>query len=164
MKLWSSFIIPCFAMEATYKLWWYISGGSTIPHYGNIYISDTIACTLELCSWLYRTSMFFLVCILYRLICYLQILRMEDFAKVFQKETDVGSILQEHLSFRRCLRIISHRFRVFILLTLLLVTASQFISLLMVTRTGADTNIFKAGDLSVSYPFLFPILPYGSDA
>ncbi|KAK4802065.1 hypothetical protein SAY86_000268 [Trapa natans] len=149
LMLWSFFILPCFLLETAYKLWWYITGGTTIPHFGNIYVSDTIACALELASWLYRASIYFLVCVLYRLICYLQILRIQDFAQAFLKETEVGSILEEHLRVRRYLRIISHRFRLFVLLSLILVTASLFVSLLLITRTGAHANILKAGDLSL---------------
>lgn len=149
VKLWTWFVLPCFAVETAYKLWWFIDGSTNIPYYGNLYVSDTILCALELLSWLYRTSIFILVCVLYRLICYLHILRLEDFAHVFEKETEVVSILKEHLRFRRTLRIISHRFRSFLLLCLILVTASQFIFVLLLTRSGANANIFKAGELSL---------------
>ena len=149
MKILSLFVLPCFAAEATYKIWWYSSGRSRIPFLGNVYVSDVIACTLELCSWLYRTSVFFLVCVLFRLICHLQILRLQDFARVFQAESDVESVLREHLRIRRHLRIISHRNRVFILFALMFVTASQFASLLSTTRSRADVNMFTAGELAV---------------
>ncbi|RVW29998.1 hypothetical protein CK203_089825 [Vitis vinifera] len=149
MKILSLFVLPCFAAEATYKIWWYSSGRSRIPFLGNVYVSDVIACTLELCSWLYRTSVFFLVCVLFRLICHLQILRLQDFARVFQAESDVESVLREHLRIRRHLRIISHRNRVFILFALMFVTASQFASLLSTTRSRADVNMFTAGELAL---------------
>ena len=149
MKLILRWGLPCFIAECGYKIWWYVSGASQIPHYGNIYVSSIILCTLDLCSWLYRTSIFFLVCVLFRLICYLQILRLDEFARVFQRETEVGSILLEYLRMRRNLRIISHRFRGFILASLLLVTASQLIFLLMVTKPHADVDILKAGELAV---------------
>lgn len=149
MKLILLWGLPCFIAECAYRIWWYVSGASQIPYYGEIYVSSIILCTLELCSWMYRTSIFFLVCVLFRLICYLQILRLEDFAPVFQRETEVGSILLEHLRLRRNLRIISHRFRGFILSSLLLVTASQLIFLLMVTKPHADVDILKAGELAV---------------
>lgn len=159
MKLIIFWGLPCFLAECAYKIWWYISGVSEteIPYYGNIYVSSSILCILELFSWLYRTSIFFLVCVFFRLICYLQILRLEDFAQVFQKETDVGSILVEHLRLRRNLRIISHRFRAFILASLLLVTASQLIFLLMTLKSGAKVDILKAGELTVHLPFLLII-------
>lgn len=149
MRLLYVTVLLFFAVESAYKIWWYISGGIQIPHYGNIYLSDTIACTLEICSWLYRTAIFFLVCVLYQLICFLQILRLEDFARVFQKETEVGLILIDHLSIRRNLRTLSHRFRTFILLSLVMATASQLAALLMAIRTGSQVNIFKAGELAV---------------
>lgn len=149
MKLIMRWGLPCFIAECAYKIWWYVSGASQIPHYGSIYVSSIILCTLDLCSWLYRTSIFFLVCVLFRLICYLQILRLDEFARVFQRETEVGSILLEHLRMRRNLRIISHRFRGFILASLLLVTASQLIFLLMVTKPHADVDILKAGELAL---------------
>ncbi|XP_027338898.1 uncharacterized protein LOC113852738 [Abrus precatorius] len=149
MKLILRWGLPCFIVECAYKIWWYISGSPQIPYYGEIYVSSIILCTLELCSWLYRTSIFFLVCVLFRLICYLQIFRLDDFAQVFQRQTEVGSILLEHLRIRRNLRIISHRFRCFILGSLILVTASQLIFLLMVTKPRADVDVLKAGELGL---------------
>lgn len=149
LKILSVFVIPCFLAEAGYKIWWYASGGSQIPFLGNVYVSDTVACLMELCSWLYRTTVIFLVCVLFRLICHLQILRLQDFATVFQVDSDVSSVLSEHLRIRRHLRIISHRFRSFILWSLILVTGSQFASLLISTKSSTDLNIFKAGELAV---------------
>lgn len=150
LKILSIFVIPCFTAESAYKIWWYSSGATAIPFLGNVIISDTFACILELCSWLYRTVVFFLVCVLFRLICYLQILRLQDFAKVFQVDSDVESVLREHLRIRRHLKIISHRYRVFILLALILVTVSQLASLLNTTRRSAEISIFKSGELAVS--------------
>lgn len=149
MKLLCIFVLPCFGFECAYKIWWYITGASEIPYFYNMYASNIIACILQLCSWLYRISIYILACILYQLICYLHLVKMEDFAQFFQKEAEVVSILQEHLRIRRNLRIISHRYRAFILLSLILVTASQFVSLLTITRSSAHNNIFEAGELAL---------------
>lgn len=149
-------MLPCVLAEAAYKIWWYASGASQIPFLGNVIVSDTVACVMEICSWLYRATVIFLVCVLFRLICHLQILRLQDFANVFQDDSDVGSVLSEHLRIRRHLRIISHRFRAFILWSLILVTGSQFASLLISTKANADLNIFKAGELAVSPPNYLP--------
>ena len=150
LKILSIFVIPCFTAECAYKIWWYTSGATAIPFLVNVLVSDTLACTLELFSWLYRTVVFFLVCILFRLICYLQILRLQDFAQVFQVDSDVESVLREHLRIRRHLKIISHRYRAFILFARIFVTFSQLASLLSTTRRNADLNIFKSGELAVS--------------
>ncbi|CAA0832425.1 Protein of unknown function (DUF3537 [Striga hermonthica] len=149
LKILFVFVLPCFAAESAYKIWWYSSGGTRIPFLGNVIVSNTVACVLELCSWFYRTMVFFLVCILFRLICYLQILRMQDFALVFQVHSDVQSVLREHLRIRRHLKIISHRYRVFILWALVFITASQFASLLMTLRPNAHVNIYHCGELAV---------------
>lgn len=158
MTIFFIFVLLCFTTEALYKIWWYATGASQLPYYGNRYISDTILCLLELCSWLYRTSIFFLVCVLFRLACHLQMLRVEDFAQVFRDHTEVDLILIEHLRIRRSFRIISHRFRGFVLLSLLLVTANQLTALLMTTKSTSSVNIFKAGELAVTllYPHSHP--------
>ncbi|XP_071689730.1 uncharacterized protein [Rutidosis leptorrhynchoides] len=149
MKLLSAFIVPCFLVDSVYKIWWFSSGANQIPYIYNIYLSHTFACVLLLSSWLYRASLFFLVCVLFKLTCSLQILRLEDFAKVFEKQADVGAILKEHLAISRTLRIIGNRFRAFILSTLILVTASQFASLLVITKTGSLVNISTTGELAI---------------
>ncbi|PSS06113.1 Protein of unknown function DUF3537 protein [Actinidia chinensis var. chinensis] len=149
LKILFIFVLPCFAAESAYKIWWYASGASGIPFLGNVYVSDTVACIMELCSWLYRTVVFFLVCVLFRLICHLQILRLQDFAQVFQVESDVESVLREHLRIRRHLRIISHRYRTFILWALIFITASLLVSLVITTRPTAEVNIYKAGELAL---------------
>ncbi|XP_049413607.1 uncharacterized protein LOC125876463 [Solanum stenotomum] len=149
LKILFIFVLPCFAAESIYKIWWYSSGGTQIPFLGNVIVSDIVACLLELSSWLYRTTVFFLVCVLFRLICYLQILRLRDFAQIFHIDSDVETVLREHLRIRRHLRIISHRYRRFILLALVFVTASQFASLLMTTRSTADLHIYKSGELAL---------------
>lgn len=149
LKILSFFVLPCFVADSAYKIWWYASGASQIPFLGNVYLSDTIACIMELCSWLYRTTVIFLVCVLFRLICHLQILRLHDFAQVFQIESDVGSVLSEHLRIRRHLRIISHRYRAFIVCSLILITGSQFASLLITTKSSSIVDIYRAGELAV---------------
>ncbi|XP_062013572.1 uncharacterized protein LOC133729963 [Rosa rugosa] len=149
MKLLCLIVFPCFAAECVYKIWWYVSGATELPYYGNMYLSDTILCMLELCSWLYRTTIFFLVCVLFRLICHLQIQRLEIYAQVFQKETEVETIMMEHNKIRRTFRIISHRFRAFILVSLIMVTASQLAFLVMITRSSAHVNIYNAGELAL---------------
>ncbi|KAK1422566.1 hypothetical protein QVD17_17849 [Tagetes erecta] len=149
IKFFCAFVIPCFIVNATYKIWWFISGAHQIPYITTAYLSHTIACILLLASWLYRTSLFFLLCMLFKLTCSMQIFRLEDFAKVFENQGDVGLILMEHLAIRRTLRIISHRFRRFLLSTLILVTASQFASLLVTTQNGSLVNISTAGELAL---------------
>ncbi|KAB2049074.1 hypothetical protein ES319_A13G152400v1 [Gossypium barbadense] len=149
LKIVAVFVLPCFIAETAYKVWWYASGASQIPFLGIVWLSDTVACITELFSWLYRTTVFFLVCVLFHLICNLQVLRLRDFAQVFQIDSDVGSVLSEHLWIRRHLRIISHRYRAFIICCLILITGSQFTSLLITTKATSALNFYKAGELAL---------------
>ncbi|KAG1327074.1 hypothetical protein COCNU_01G010080 [Cocos nucifera] len=157
-RLLAFFLMPSFAGDVAYKVWWHATGAGRLPDYLLLlfggrcaaWVSEAVACGLELASWIYRMAIFFLVCVLFRLICYLQILRLQDFAAVFQEESDVATLLREHLRIRKQLRIISHRYRAFILSSLILVSASNFASLLLTTgHHHADTNIANAGELAL---------------
>ncbi|XP_031124752.1 uncharacterized protein LOC116027329 [Ipomoea triloba] len=149
VKILAAFVLPIFVADCAYKIWWFASGGTQIPYFYNHYLSNAIVCILLLCSWLYRTTISFFVCVLFRLICYLQILRLEDYSRVFEKESDVSAILIEHLRIRRTLRVISHRFRLFIMMALILVTISQFMSLLVTMESSTNTNLSTAGELAL---------------
>ncbi|PIA36901.1 hypothetical protein AQUCO_03200098v1 [Aquilegia coerulea] len=149
LKILAVFVLPCFAVDGAYKIWWYSSGAAKIPIFGNVYVGNAIACIFELLSWLYRTSIFFLVCVVYRLVCYLQILRLQDFAHVFQEEPDVGKVLNDHFRIRRHLQVISHRYRAFILCSLVFITFSQLSTLLNTTRPHAKVNVYLAGELAL---------------
>lgn len=149
----SIFVLPCFAGEAAYKLAWYLSGEERVPHVllfmGSDVLAESVFVFLELTSWIYRTAIFFLVCVLFRLMCYLQILRLQDFAAAFSDDADVAGVLRAHLRIRRDLRIISHRYRIFNVYCVVIVTVSQFATLLVTTRPSAVFNFFNAGEIAL---------------
>ncbi|CAN8274228.1 unnamed protein product [Cochlearia groenlandica] len=150
MKRLLIFVIPSLTLESIYRIWWYISGSDQIPYILNPVLSHVISCTLQLSSWLYRNAIFITVCILYQITCHLQTLRLDDFARCFAAEiTDVGSALYEHQRIRRNLRIVSHRFRRFLLLSLVFLTATQFTALLATTRASAAVNVFEVSELAL---------------
>ncbi|THU73860.1 hypothetical protein C4D60_Mb04t27300 [Musa balbisiana] len=149
-RLLALFVTPCFVAEVAYKSWWYAFSADRIPFLGNPVATGCVACALELASWIYRTASFFVVCVMFRSICHLQILRLQEFAAVFQEESEVMVVLKEHLRVRRQLRVISHRFRGFILLGLIMVTASQFAAVLVTTRPHSDDSLFNTGELADS--------------
>ncbi|XP_008805602.1 uncharacterized protein LOC103718515 [Phoenix dactylifera] len=156
-RLLALFLMPSFAGDVAYKVWWHATGAGRLPEYllffgwrGAAWVSEAAACGLELASWVYRMAIFFLICVLFRLICYLQILRLQDFAAIFREESDVATVLREHLRIRKQLRIISHRYRAFILSCLVLVSAGNFASLLLTTgHHHTEVNIANAGELAL---------------
>ena len=75
---------------------------------------------------------------------------MVGFAREFGRFADVATVLQHHRRIREQLRKISHRYRKFIVCSLILVSASQFAALLSTTRPHAVVNLATAGELAVS--------------
>ncbi|WOL19102.1 hypothetical protein Cni_G27899 [Canna indica] len=148
-RLLALFIAPCFAAEVAYKIWWYALSANKIAFLGNPVAAGCAACALELASWIYRVASFFVVGAMFRSICRLHILRLQDFAAMFEEESEVMVVLKEHLRLRRQLKVISHRFRGFILLGIIMVTASQFAAVLVTTRPHSDDKLFNTGELAL---------------
>jgi Protein of unknown function (DUF3537) len=76
---------------------------------------------------------------------------VQDFVEVFGEQTVVEGVLKEHLDIRKQLKIISHRFRGFIVACLLIVTASQFTSVLLTTRKDSADDLLNTGELAVIF-------------
>lgn len=111
-----------------------------------------------LASWVYRTGVFLLVCMLFRVTCELQILRLEGFRKLMEgsgAESDPGVIFEEHTRIKKQLLATSHRYRIFIIGCLVTITASQFGALLLVLASKSEKNFFNSGDLVVSTDFIY---------
>lgn len=153
-RLLSWFLLPCFLVELGDKVWWYTQATVNVPLIRQRYLANAVVCTAEIVSWLYRTAVFFLVCVLFRLTCHLQILRLEDFIKGFRIDQgssplQIESVLKDHQRIKHQLRVISHRFRVFIITELITITFSQFVTLFITTEANSQINLFKAGDLAL---------------
>ena len=74
----------------------------------------------------------------------------QDFVAVFDEQNVVELMLKEHLDIKKQLKIISHRFTGFIVACALIVTASQFSSVLLTTRKDSADSLFNTGELDVS--------------
>jgi hypothetical protein len=153
-RLLASLVAPCFAAEAAYKAWWYATSADRVPFFANDVLSDVLAYSLEMASWMYRSAIYLLTCVLFRLICHLQGLRLEDFAGSLLVEVEEGRmgverVLREHLDIRKQLKVISHRFRRFIVAALLIATASQFASVLLTTRRDSIDDVLHTGELAL---------------
>lgn len=143
-------LFPSFCIELVHKSLWYSSATVSIPFIHGRLLSNWVIFVAVLFSWLYRAGLFLLGCVLFRLTCHLQILRFEGFRKFLEEySSDVSIILKEHMRIRHQLLVTSHRFRIFILASLLTITVSQFAFLLMTLSSGSVIDFFNAGDLVV---------------
>ncbi|KAK1565464.1 hypothetical protein Q3G72_027338 [Acer saccharum] len=102
-----------------------------------------------LVSWTYSTVIYLTGSALYHLVCNLQVIHFENYGKLLERDLDVAVYIEEHIRLTRHLSKISHRFRIFLILQLLFVTATQFVSLLETTGNRGIINFANGGDFAV---------------
>ncbi|KAJ6828871.1 uncharacterized protein M6B38_361660 [Iris pallida] len=139
-------LLPAFSVELPHKVIFFATVPLRVPHMWMLAMAATLA------SWVYRTGVFLLVCVFFRLTCELQILRFEGFFKMFEGEGSEGHgclIFKEHLRIKRLLLVISHRYRIFIIGCLVTITISQLGALMLVLASKFEKDFCNSGDIVV---------------
>lgn len=103
-----------------------------------------------LVSWMYSNIIFLSGSCLFNLVCNLQVIHFDNYGKLLEMDLEVSAYIEEHIRLTHYLSKISHRFRVYLLLELLVVTASQFVALLDTTGNSRIINLINGGDFVVS--------------
>ncbi|KAF8392765.1 hypothetical protein HHK36_021002 [Tetracentron sinense] len=143
-------LLPSFFVELAHKIIFFSTVTVSIPYVSKGVPSNSIVFIALLASWVYRTGVFLLVCVLFRLTCELQILRFEGFRRLLEGcGSDAGVIFQEHVRIRKQLLVTSHRYRFFIIVCLITITVSQLGGLMLVLSSKSEKNFFNSGDLVV---------------
>ncbi|XP_028053700.1 uncharacterized protein LOC114258047 isoform X2 [Camellia sinensis] len=137
-------ILPCFILKTAREIARILYG----PH-ESWWLSVAILLALII-SWIYVTTIYLFACILFHLVCNLQIIHFDDYGKCLEKESDVMVLIEEHIRLRHHLSKISHRFRIYLLLVFLVVTASQFVTLFQSTGYSGPITFTNGGDFAVS--------------
>ncbi|XP_028772209.1 uncharacterized protein LOC114729374 isoform X1 [Neltuma alba] len=101
-------------------------------------------------SWTYVSTISLLASILFHLICNLQVIHFDDYAKLIQRDANVLIFMEEHIRLRYHLSKISHRFRIYLLLGFFVVTVSQIVTLIQVTAFSGLITFANGGDFAVS--------------
>ncbi|KAL3511415.1 hypothetical protein ACH5RR_030816 [Cinchona calisaya] len=137
-------VLPCFILKAArevirmlyvhHETWW-----QTVVILLAFVLSST-----------YVTVMFLSSCILFHLVCNLQIIHFDDYGKLLERQSDVLVLMQEHIRLRHYLSKISHRFRIYLILVFLIVTVSQFVTLFQTTGYTGMISFINGGDFAVS--------------
>ncbi|TVU43543.1 hypothetical protein EJB05_10022, partial [Eragrostis curvula] len=137
-------IVPCFVVKITRELF----------RFSHIFQESAWrACAVlfaSIMSWMYLTTIILSSCMLFNLVCNLQVIHFDDYGKLLEQDADPLVYLKEHLQLRHNLSKISHRFRMFLLLLFLSVTASQFAILFKTTAYTGPINFTNGGDIAVS--------------
>ncbi|KAI5385216.1 uncharacterized protein LOC127107246 [Lathyrus oleraceus] len=144
LRLFILWVFPCFLLKTARE----ISRISYIQH-GSWGFSIMIFIAL-IVSWTYVSAISLSACILFHLVCNLQVVHFDDYGKLLERESDVLVFLEEHMRLRYHLSKISHRFRIYLLLEFLVVTVSQVLTLLQVTGYRDRITIVNGGDFAVS--------------
>ncbi|XP_047338987.1 uncharacterized protein LOC124942510 [Impatiens glandulifera] len=151
-RLLSWLLLPSFIVEFAHKVVFFSTVTICTPGVPPNAVENTLAFVLALASWLYRTVLFLLVCVLFRLTCELQILRFEGFYKLMDVGHDgsrADEIFEEHLRIKKQLSVTSHRYRFFIIACMVTITISQFVALFLVLTSKSSKTFLNSGDLVV---------------
>lgn len=144
-------LFPSFFVELAHKIIFFSAVKISLPCISSDAPLKSIIFVLVLASWVYRTGVFLLVCVLFRLTCELQILRFVGLHKLFEGcESDAGIIFREHVRIKKQLSCTSHRYRFFIIACLVTITISQLGALLLALAVKTEKSFFNSGDLVVS--------------
>ncbi|KAJ4783511.1 hypothetical protein LUZ62_034757 [Rhynchospora pubera] len=153
-------LLPSFSLELAHKIVLFSSVHVRMPfftdalHNINYDVSwRAVVFLLVLASWIYRTTVFLLVCVLFRLTCELQILRFEglyEMFKVDRSEVEWAEVIfKEHGRIKMQLLETSHRYRAFLIACMVAITVSQLGTLILVLSSKAPKDFCNTGDLLV---------------
>ncbi|KAF2314179.1 hypothetical protein GH714_023899 [Hevea brasiliensis] len=101
-------------------------------------------------SWTYSIIIFLSGCALFNLLCNVQVIHFENYGKLLERDMDVSVYIEEHIRLTRYLSKISHRFRIFFILEILVVTASQVVALFQTTGNKDIITLTNGGDFVIS--------------
>ena len=101
-------------------------------------------------SWACVNFIYLSSCLVFHLVCNLQIIHFDDYGRLLETETDVLVFIEEHARLRHDLSKISHRFRIYLLLLFTVVTSSQFGMLFQITEFSDKVTFIHGGDIAVS--------------
>ncbi|KAL6175015.1 hypothetical protein ACLB2K_051658 [Fragaria x ananassa] len=137
-------LLPCFLLKTARE----ITRVASVPQ-DSLWKSVAVLLAF-LVSWMYSNVIFLSGSCLFNLVCNLQVIHFDNYGKLLEMDIDVSAYIEEHIRLSHYLSKISHRFRIYLLLQLLLVTASQFVVLLETTENSKLINLTNGGDFVVS--------------
>ncbi|XP_048493540.1 uncharacterized protein LOC104893506 isoform X2 [Beta vulgaris subsp. vulgaris] len=137
-------VLPCLILKMTREIVRiiYVSNDSLVQSIMVVFIL--------LVSWTYTATIYLSGSTLFSLVCNLQVVHFENYKKLLERNLDVLVYIEEHSRLTYNLSKISHRFRIFLILEFLIVTASQIVTLLETTGTNRTINFINAADFAIS--------------
>lgn len=137
-------LLPCCILKAIHELmrmiyvqnqsWWLAS----------------LNATALVISWTYLSAISLAACILFHLACNFQVIHFNDYANLLEKESSIMALMDEHMRLRDYLSKISHRFRIYLILVFLFVTASLCMTLVQITGVNGRVTFLNGGNFAVT--------------
>ncbi|KAJ9549521.1 hypothetical protein OSB04_022064 [Centaurea solstitialis] len=137
-------VLPCLILKIAREII-----NVTYVRHDSLWKSSTVPIALTL-SWAYVNTIYLSSCLVFHLVCILQIIHFDDYGKLLETETDVLVFIEEHARLRHDLSKISHRFRIYLILVFTVVTSSQFAMLFQITEFSDKVTFISGGDFAVS--------------
>lgn len=144
--MWS---LPCFILKTVREVIRIL-----YVHHESWWLSTAI-CLALIVSWTYLSMISLSASLLFHLVCNLQVIHFEDYAKLMERESDILVMIEEHRRLCYHLTKISHRFRIYLILEFVVVTASLFVTLFQTTGYSGKITYINGGDFAVSSCFFF---------
>ncbi|XP_057958901.1 uncharacterized protein LOC131151639 [Malania oleifera] len=138
-------LLPSFVVQVVHKV--AVFSAVTV----NFFPGKWVVFGLVLGSWVYRTGVFLLVCVVFRLRCEAELQRLEGLGRKLREgaAVAVAEVFEEHKRIREELGETSHGYRFFIIGCLVTMTVSQLGALLLVLASKSHKNFFNSGDLVI---------------
>ncbi|XP_031476530.1 uncharacterized protein LOC116248075 isoform X1 [Nymphaea colorata] len=137
-------MLPCLFVKIISGIAWIVYNHK-VPWWEDIAI---LFCLIA--PWVYLATIYLCACLLFNLVCNSLVIDFEEYGRLLESNSHVLNFLKEHMRLRHHLSKISHRFRMFLLVILFSVTASQFITLLQTTSYSGTINFVNAVDFVVA--------------
>ncbi|KAJ8431178.1 hypothetical protein Cgig2_008745 [Carnegiea gigantea] len=136
-------VLPCFVLKTAKEF-------VKVIYVGNdSWLESLLNMFILLVSWAYSAIIYLSGSSLFSLVCNLQVIHFENYRTLLERDLDVLVYIQEHIRLTFHLSKISHRFRIFLILEFLIVTASQFVALLETTGSNPNFNFINGADFAV---------------
>lgn len=145
----AAWLIPCFLLKTAHEV------VHTVYVHNDSWWLSVATFFASLVSWAYSTIIYLSGCALFNLACNLQVIHFEKYGKLLERDLDVSVYIEEHTRLNHHLSKISHRFRIYLLLELLFVTASLFVCLIETTGNRGIINFSNGGNFAVSAENMF---------
>ncbi|KAL2900703.1 hypothetical protein RDABS01_025785 [Bienertia sinuspersici] len=143
-RLLTVWVLPCLALKMAREI------VRVIYVHNESLLQSMMVVFVLLVSWTYTATVYLSGSTMFSLVCNLQVVHFEHYKKLLERNLDVLVYIEEHTRLTYNLSKISHRFRIFLILEFLIVTASQIVTLLETTGNSDTINFLNAADFAVS--------------